>query len=105
MRTPLKKTEYLVQLESVLKKYGYTEMYCHDSFDGTKRGGIGLVINADRNNAAALEFNSVVDPTWGMDEYDWRDMSGMTIVPLSEESLKDLGEPVYTGGEFYAIER
>lgn len=32
MRKRLEKTEYLLQIEEVLKKYGYTRMYCFAKF-------------------------------------------------------------------------
>lgn len=104
MRKPLKKNEFLQQLETLLQKYEYDTMYCKGGFDGTKKGGLSYVIVAEDNPEAGREFNRLIDPVDGMDEYDCDDMSCTSIGLWTQEAIEWLGEPVYEKGEFYAIE-
>lgn len=104
MQKPLEKNEFLLQLESLLKKYGFTTMYCHGGFDGTKKGGLDYFILTEPNHQVNKEFNMLVDPVWGLEEYDWRDMSGMCFCSPGKTSIEWLGEPAYRNGEFYAVE-
>lgn len=100
MRQPLEKTPYLQEFERILKKYGYDTVYCIGSFDGTKRGSVLYHIKSVYNEDAKVELLRLVDPTWNMDEYSPEDCGNVVI---RDDISLNRNNPIYTGGEFYAI--
>lgn len=101
----LEKTEYLLQIEGVLKKYGYTRMYCFDKFTGVKEPGLMFMIEGEKKGNIISELCQIVDPTWDLDDYDALDITGVGCLEnLSEKDWMQGSTPVYDGGEFYANE-
>lgn len=105
-RVPLKKTEFLLQIEAILKKYGYDNMYClSESWNGDREGGKVYSILGESKPEVAKELNMLLDPTWGLEDFDWQEMSGVGFMKdtcgLNGE-VDYYGLPIYENGEFYA---
>lgn len=101
----LEKTEYLLSIEKVLKKYGYTRMYCIGRFTDTKEPGLWLLLDGVERGDIVAELSEVVDPTWKLSDYDINDAADISCIEgLSEKDWMCGSAPVYVEGEFYAYE-
>lgn len=105
MGKKLEKTEYLLSIEKVLKKYGYTRMYCSGRFTGVREPGLMFTVDGDPNDEAIEELTAIVDPVYGMDDYDINNASGVGCIKgISDMEWMRNFSPVYEEGEFYANE-
>lgn len=98
-REVLQKNDFLVGLESLLKKYGYTELYCLNSFDGTKSTGTVYIIVAPHRMDAADEISLYVDPTYKC-THSW-DENDPSICYIDTCSIPSEDKLIYKDGVFY----
>lgn len=99
MYKKLEKNEFLIGLETLLQKYGYTRVYAESEFDGTKLPGLYLKIEAEDNPVAEKELTDYVDYTLGLKDYTMAEAGLVIIKPVIHS--KEYGI-VYDKGEFYA---
>lgn len=99
-REVLQKNDFLNGLEAILKKYGFNEMYCFDSFDGTKVKGALYVVLAPHRPDASTELTKYVDPTEGCTG-DYEETDGSVCAIDDDRSLLKDDMLIYKDGVFY----
>ena len=99
-REVLQRNEFLDGLEAILKKYGINEMYCFDSFDGTKVKGAFYIALAPHNHDAVQELTLYVDPTYLSTE-DYGEMDPSVCAVDDDRSVVREDMLIYKDGVFY----